>query len=55
MRFYGVVSDFLDEAVELFPTREEAAAVVLAWDEDEPERAAALHVEPIELVTGGPN
>jgi hypothetical protein len=36
MRFYGVVSDQLDEAIELFPTRQEAEAVVNAWDEDEP-------------------
>jgi hypothetical protein len=42
--FYGVVSDFLGEAIELFSTREEAEAVVRAWDEDEPERAGALRV-----------
>jgi hypothetical protein len=34
----GVVSDFLQEAVELFPTPEEAEAVVRAWDGDEPDR-----------------
>jgi hypothetical protein len=33
---YGVVSDFLEEAVELFPPREEAQAVVQAWDRDAP-------------------
>lgn len=41
MLFYGVVSDFLDEAVELFPTRAEADAVVEAWDRDEPNQAGA--------------
>jgi hypothetical protein len=30
------VSDFLEEAVELFPIREEAQAVVQAWDRDAP-------------------
>jgi hypothetical protein len=28
--FYGVVSDSLQEAVELFPSREEAEAIVIA-------------------------
>lgn len=48
-----MVSDFLDEAVELLPTREEAEAVICAWDEDEPNEAGALHVEPVKLVMGG--
>jgi hypothetical protein len=52
---YGVVSDSLAEAIELFPSQEEAEAVVRAWDEDEPGEAGALHVEAIELVTGGLN
>jgi hypothetical protein len=30
VNLYGVVSDFLEEAVELFPAREEAEAVVHA-------------------------
>jgi hypothetical protein len=48
---YGVVSDRLDEAVELFPTREEAAAVVSAWDRDEPDQAGTLRVETVEFET----
>jgi hypothetical protein len=53
--FYGVVSDSIEEAVELFPTREEAEAIVQAWDRDEPQQAGALHVERVELVSGGEN
>jgi hypothetical protein len=37
--FYGVVSDATEEAVELFTSREEAGAIVRAWDRDEPEQA----------------
>jgi hypothetical protein len=51
VNFYGVVSDFLDDALELFPTYEEAEAVVQAWDRDEPDQAGVLHVEMIELET----
>ena len=51
MLFYGVVSDSIEEAVELFPTREEVEAIVQAWDRDEPEQAGALRVERIELET----
>jgi hypothetical protein len=36
MLFFAVVSDLLQEAVELFTSREEAEAVVQAWDRDEP-------------------
>jgi hypothetical protein len=55
VRFYGVVSDQLEEAVALFPTREEAEAVVSGWDRDEPGKAGQLHVEAVELVAGGLN
>jgi len=55
VRFYEAVSDVLDDAVALLPTREEAEAVVRAWDKDEPNEAGALHIEPVELVTGGEN
>jgi hypothetical protein len=51
MILYGVVSDFLEEAVELFPTREQAEAAVRAWDRDEPRQAGALHVELVEIET----
>jgi hypothetical protein len=33
------VSDSTDEAIELLPTREEAEAIVQAWDRDEPDEA----------------
>lgn len=55
MRFYGVVSNQLAEAIELFPTRQEAEAVVRASDEGEPDQAGALSIEPTELVTGSAN
>ncbi len=55
MLFYGVVSDFLGEAVELFPTREHAEAVVQAWDRDEPDQAGTLYVEPIKIEGGAAN
>jgi hypothetical protein len=51
MLFWAVVSDSTDEAVELFPTREEAEAIVQAWDRDEPDQAGALRVERIEFET----
>jgi hypothetical protein len=49
--FYGVVSDSTEEAVELFTRREEAEAIVQAWDRDEPDQAGALRVEQIEFET----
>jgi hypothetical protein len=33
--FYGVVSGSVQETVELFTSREEAEAIVQAWDRDE--------------------
>ena len=51
MLFWAVVSDLTGEAVELFTRREEAEAIVQAWDRDEPEQAGTLRVEPIELET----
>jgi hypothetical protein len=55
MLFWAVVSDSLQEAVELFPTREEAEAVVQAWDRDEPDQAGSPRVEKIEFRTGTAN
>jgi hypothetical protein len=55
MQFYGVVSDALDEAVELFTTREEAEAIVANWDRDDPARTGELHVQPVELNAGSSN
>jgi hypothetical protein len=49
--FWAVVSDSLEGAVELVTTREEAEAIVQAWDRDESDQAGALRVEPIELET----
>jgi hypothetical protein len=51
MLFWAVVSDSTDQAVELFTSREEAEAIVQAWDRDEPEQAGALRVEKIEFET----
>jgi hypothetical protein len=45
------VCDSLQEAVELFPTRHEAEAIVQAWDRDEPDQVGALRVEMIEFET----
>jgi hypothetical protein len=42
--FWAVVSDSLQEALELFPTRAEAEAVVRAWDREEPDQQGLLHV-----------
>ena len=51
MRVYGVVSERLEEAIELFADRREAERVVENWVRDEPERAGELRGEPIELET----
>jgi hypothetical protein len=50
--FYGVISEGLDGTVPLHASYEEAESIVRAWDEDEPDEAGSLYVEPIELVTG---
>jgi hypothetical protein len=50
--FYGVVSDSLQEALELFTSREAAEAVV-PWDRDE--QAGMLRVGVIEVQTGTAN
>jgi hypothetical protein len=44
--FYGVVSYSTEEAVELFTTREEADAIVQAWDRDEPEQVGRCASRP---------
>jgi hypothetical protein len=55
MLFWAVVSDLTEEAVELFTSREEAEAIVQAWDRDEPEQAGVLRVEEIKVRTGTAN
>jgi hypothetical protein len=50
MLFWAVVSDSTEEA-QLFTSREEAEAIVQAWDRDEPEQAGVLRVEMIKLET----
>ena len=52
MLFYGVVSDSTAEAVELFTSREEAEAIVEAWDRDEarPSRCAARRADRVQDV-----
>jgi hypothetical protein len=51
MLFWAVVSDSTEEAVELFTSREEAEAIVQAWDRDDPDQVEALRVEPVEFET----
>jgi hypothetical protein len=55
MLFRGVVSDSTEEAVELLTSREEADAIVQAWDRDEPDQVGELRVEKIEFRTGTAN
>jgi hypothetical protein len=55
MRFWAVVRDSTEEAVELFTSREEAEAIVQAWDRDEPDQVGALRVEQVEFRTGTAN
>jgi hypothetical protein len=49
VRFYGVVCDSLEEAIELFTDRRQAELVVENWNRDEPERAGKLRVERVDL------
>jgi hypothetical protein len=49
------VSESLQEAVELFTRREEAEAIVQAWDRDEPDQVGSLRVEKVEFRTGTAN
>jgi hypothetical protein len=53
--FWDVVSDSIEEAVELVTTREEAEGIVQAWDRDEPDWRGILRVEKIEFTTGTAN
>jgi hypothetical protein len=55
MVFWAVVSDSTEEAASSFTSREEAEAVVQAWDRDEPDQAGALRVEVVELKAGTDN
>jgi hypothetical protein len=47
--FYGVVSAQTEKAIELFLEREQAETFIAEVDEDEPDLAALLRVEPVEL------
>jgi hypothetical protein len=47
--FYGVVSTQTEKAIELFLEREQAETFIAEVDEDEPDLAALLRVEPVEL------
>ena len=51
MFFNGVVSSQSEEALELFLEREQAEAFIAEVEEDEPETAAGLPVELVELET----
>jgi hypothetical protein len=47
--FFGVVSSQTEKALELFLERERAEAFIAEVEQDEPETAALLRVEPVEL------
>jgi hypothetical protein len=49
LQVHGVVSSQTETAFELFLERERAEAFVAEVEKDEPETAAGLTVEPIEL------
>ena len=49
MIFWGVVDEETEKAVELFIDRQRADSFVADVESDEPETAASLRVEPIEL------
>jgi hypothetical protein len=51
MLFWAVVSNSTEEALELVTSREEAEAIVRAWDRDEPDWRGILRVEKIEIRT----
>jgi len=46
---YGVVSAETEQAVELFPDREQAEAFIAEVEQDEPETAALLSVTVLEF------
>jgi hypothetical protein len=51
VRFYAVVVDPLEEAIEIFTERREAERVVENWNRDEPDRPdRARHVAELSLV-----
>jgi hypothetical protein len=53
--FYAVISDEIQRVIEFFPSRVEAEAMLARVVGDEPDWRDTLHVEPIDLATGGPN
>ena len=52
---YAVVSDEIQQVIEFFSTPAEAEAMLERVLRDEPDWNDLLYIEPIELVTGGPN
>ncbi|HYY34077.1 MAG TPA: hypothetical protein VE693_10940 [Gaiellaceae bacterium] len=55
MVFWAVVSDEIDRVIRFFNTRWEAERMLARVLWDEPSWRGILHVEPIELRTGGLN
>jgi len=53
--FYAVVSDEIEQVIELFNTPAAAEAMLEEVLRDEPDWRKILYVEPIELLTGGEN
>jgi hypothetical protein len=53
--FYAVVCDEIEQVLEFFKTRVEAETMLKGVLVDEPDWREVLHVELVELVTGGLN
>jgi hypothetical protein len=49
MIFYGVVSEETETALELYVDRADAERFIAEVEQDEPDTAARLHVEEVEL------
>jgi hypothetical protein len=53
--FYAVVSDEIQRVIEFFPPGSRRKRMLARVVGDEPDWRDTLHVEPIDLATGGPN
>jgi hypothetical protein len=53
--FYAVVCDDIEQVLQFFGTQNEAESMLARVLVNEPDWEEVLHVEPVELVTGGPN
>ena len=55
MRFWALVDHFVEEAIELYLTREQAEQALRDLLTDEPEWAGMFEVEVVGLLAGGRN